>query len=81
MPKNGCYSFPEKFCTTSSSAKMGQNFSGDLSYTGKETNPHLQIRRRYLFGGALGSLGVLPTAVGDGILTTNLDVKATRHGE
>jgi 8-oxo-dGTP pyrophosphatase MutT (NUDIX family) len=24
------YSFPEKFCTTSSSAKMGQNFSGDL---------------------------------------------------
>ena len=24
------YSFPEKFCTTSSSAKMGQNFSGHL---------------------------------------------------
>jgi len=24
------YSFPEKLCTTSSSAKMGQNFSGDL---------------------------------------------------
>ena len=26
------YSFPEKFCTTFSSARMGQNFSGDLYY-------------------------------------------------